>query len=102
MREVLGFQSRSEKQNYSQEDTECTEDDSLSVAYRPIDNLCLSFRYGIEALVDRREEYIMEFVLLPARTKHSRTKHRHKAERTASGDDHDDADDPSELAEHDT
>ena len=93
---------RSEEKQHGHEDTERAENNGLPVTHRPVDNLGIAIGNGIEALVYRRKQYIVKLALLLACTEHSRTKHRHQTERTQSGHDHDNADDPSELAEHDT
>ena len=93
---------RSEEKQHGHEDTERAENDGLPVTHGPVDDPRITIGNGIETLVDRRKQYIVKLALLLACTEHSRTKHRHQTERTQSGHDHDNADDPSELAEHDT
>ena len=56
----------------------------------------------IQSVLDRGEDQLIELSLLRTKTKQLRAEHRGQAQRTYCGDDHDDADNPTQLFKQDT
>ncbi len=100
MREILTLQTRAKQGKDSDEYGESTEYDGFPMPHRPTDDLGVAFGDGVQELLDIVEYGPVQFSVLRLVAEHLRAEHRHEGQGRCRGDDHNDADDPSELLEH--